>query len=137
MVGWKDVGGQKGVKMQLMEAVEWPQKHQDAFRHIGTRPPSVTLNVAMQITPMVGWKDVGGQKGVKMQLMEAVEWPQKHQDAFRHIGTRPPSGVLLFGPPGCSKTLLAHAVKPKNGVVVLKYVDHGTIDSCSGAASHF
>ncbi|GKE11200.1 calmodulin-interacting protein 111 isoform X1 [Tanacetum coccineum] len=49
---------------------------------------------------MVGWKDVDGQKGVKMQLMEDVEWPQKHQDAFRHIGTRPPSGVLLFGPPG-------------------------------------
>ncbi|GKG28190.1 calmodulin-interacting protein 111 isoform X1, partial [Tanacetum coccineum] len=59
---------------------------------------------------MVCWKDVGGQKGVKMQLMEAVEWPQNHQDAFRHIGTRPPSDFLLFGPPGCSKPLLAHAV---------------------------
>ncbi|GKD65252.1 calmodulin-interacting protein 111 isoform X1, partial [Tanacetum coccineum] len=60
--------------------------------------------------PKVSWKDIGGQKGVKMQLMEAVEWPQKHQDAFRRIGTRPPSGVLLFGPPGCRKTLLARAV---------------------------
>ncbi|GKB58099.1 hypothetical protein Tco_0914285, partial [Tanacetum coccineum] len=91
-----------------------------------------------------------GQKGVKMQLMEAVEWPQKHQDAFRHIGTRPPSGTRQFG-----KALQVNLfsrdrmnlenkfeggdkkVKPKNGVVVLKYVDHGTIDSCSGAASHF
>lgn len=60
--------------------------------------------------PKVSWKDVGGQEEVKMQLMEAVEWPQKHQDAFRRIGTRPPTGVLLFGPPGCSKTLLARAV---------------------------
>ena len=60
--------------------------------------------------PKVSWKDVGGQKEVKMQLMEAVEWPQKHQDAFKRIGTRPPTGVLLFGPPGCSKTLLARAV---------------------------
>nr|GEZ33773.1 calmodulin-interacting protein 111 isoform X1 [Tanacetum cinerariifolium] len=116
--------------------------------------------VAMQITPMVGWKDVCSQKGVKMQLMEAVEGPQKHQDAFRHIGTLPPSGVLLFGPPRVGTRQSGKAlhvnlfsrdrmnlknkfkggdkkVKPKNGVVVLKYVDHGTIGSCSGAASHF
>ncbi|GKA05439.1 coatomer subunit beta-1 [Tanacetum coccineum] len=60
--------------------------------------------------PKVSWKDIGGQREVKMQLMEAVEWPQKHQDAFRCIGTQPPSGVLLFGPPGDSRTLLARVV---------------------------
>nr|GEU81194.1 calmodulin-interacting protein 111 isoform X1 [Tanacetum cinerariifolium] len=71
--------------------------------------PSAMREVILEV-PKVSWKDIGGQKGVKMQLMEAVEWPQKHQDAFRRIGTRPPSGILLFGPPGCSKTLLARAV---------------------------
>ncbi|GJU89373.1 calmodulin-interacting protein 111 isoform X1 [Tanacetum coccineum] len=35
--------------------------------------------------PKVSWKDIGGQREVKMQLMEAVEWPQKHQDAFREL----------------------------------------------------
>lgn len=60
--------------------------------------------------PKVNWEDVGGQNEVKNQLMEAVEWPQKHQDAFKRIGTRPPSGILMFGPPGCSKTLMARAV---------------------------
>ncbi|KAL4587339.1 hypothetical protein LXL04_000208 [Taraxacum kok-saghyz] len=71
--------------------------------------PSAMREVILEV-PKVSWKDVGGQEDVKMQLMEAVEWPQKHQDAFRRIGTRPPTGVLLFGPPGCSKTLLARAV---------------------------
>ncbi|KAK6124822.1 hypothetical protein DH2020_041438 [Rehmannia glutinosa] len=66
--------------------------------------------------PKVGWEDVGGQTEVKVQLMEAVQWPQKHKDAFERIGTRPPTGILLFGPPGCSKTLLARAVASEAGL---------------------
>ena len=66
--------------------------------------------------PKVSWEDVGGQREVKMQLMEAVEWPQKHHDAFTRIGTHAPTGVLMFGPPGCSKTLLARAVASEAGL---------------------
>jgi transitional endoplasmic reticulum ATPase len=42
--------------------------------------------------------------------METVEWPLKNPDAFKRIGIRPPTGVLLYGPPGSGKTLLAKAV---------------------------
>ncbi|CAN1245652.1 Calmodulin-interacting protein 111, partial [Linum grandiflorum] len=66
--------------------------------------------------PKVKWDDIGGQREVKTQLMEAVEWPQKHQEAFKRIGTRPPSGILMFGPPGCSKTLMARAVASEAGL---------------------
>ncbi|XP_015573599.2 calmodulin-interacting protein 111 isoform X1 [Ricinus communis] len=77
--------------------------------------PSAMREVILEV-PKVNWEDVGGQKEVKAQLMEAVEWPQKHQDAFQRIGTRPPTGVLMFGPPGCSKTLMARAVASEAGL---------------------
>lgn len=77
--------------------------------------PSAMREVILEV-PKINWEDVGGQKEVKTQLMEAVEWPQKHQDAFKRIGTRPPTGILLFGPPGCSKTLLARAVASEAGL---------------------
>ncbi|KAJ8449759.1 hypothetical protein Cgig2_001415 [Carnegiea gigantea] len=67
------------------------------------------MQVILEV-PKVQWEDVGGQKEVKAQLMEAVVWPQMHQHAFKRIGVRPPTGVLMFGPPGCSKTLMARAV---------------------------
>jgi len=60
--------------------------------------------------PNVRWEDVGGQEKVKQQLIEAVQWPQLHPDAFKRIGIRPPRGLLMIGPPGCSKTLMARAV---------------------------
>ncbi|XP_059295864.1 calmodulin-interacting protein 111 isoform X2 [Lycium ferocissimum] len=77
--------------------------------------PSAMREVILEV-PKVNWDDVGGQREVKMQLIEAVEWPQKHQEAFKRIGTRPPTGVLMFGPPGCSKTLLARAVASEAGL---------------------
>ncbi|XVE57409.1 hypothetical protein DITRI_Ditri04bG0088600 [Diplodiscus trichospermus] len=77
--------------------------------------PSAMREVILEV-PKVNWEDVGGQREVKTQLMEAVEWPQKHQDAFKRIGTRPPTGVLMFGPPGCSKTLMARAVASEAGL---------------------
>ncbi|KAK4767202.1 hypothetical protein SAY86_014952 [Trapa natans] len=77
--------------------------------------PSAMREVILEV-PKVKWEDIGGQKEAKSQLMEAVEWPQKHQDALDRIGTRPPRGILMFGPPGCSKTLMARAVASEAGL---------------------
>ncbi|CAI0432716.1 unnamed protein product [Linum tenue] len=77
--------------------------------------PSAMREVILEV-PKVKWEDIGGQREVKAQLIEAVEWPQKHQDAFQRIGIRPPSGILMFGPPGCSKTLMARAVASEAGL---------------------
>ncbi|VDO39966.1 unnamed protein product [Haemonchus placei] len=60
--------------------------------------------------PHVSWDDIGGSEELKLEIQQAVIWPQKHRDAFERFGIDPPSGILLYGPPGCSKTLVARAL---------------------------
>lgn len=67
-------------------------------------------------TPPVRYTDVGGQAPVIQKLKEAIEWPLLHPEAFRRLGIKPPKGVLLYGPPGCSKTILARACACESGV---------------------
>jgi transitional endoplasmic reticulum ATPase len=61
-------------------------------------------------TPDVKWSEIGGLEDVKRELQEAVEWPLKFSDLYKEIGYIMPKGVLLFGPSGTGKTLLAKAV---------------------------
>ncbi|MCK5659876.1 MAG: CDC48 family AAA ATPase, partial [Methanosarcinales archaeon] len=71
--------------------------------------PSAMREVQIEI-PDVHWEDVGGLNQQKQQLMEAIIWPLKYADAFSTINIKPPSGMLLFGPPGTGKTMLAKAI---------------------------
>jgi len=71
--------------------------------------PTAMREVYIEV-PTVHWTDIGGLEGVKEELREAVEWPLKNPQVFKRMGIRPPKGILLFGPPGCGKTLLAMAV---------------------------
>jgi transitional endoplasmic reticulum ATPase len=77
--------------------------------------PSAIREVFVEV-PDVGWDDVGGLDGVKQRLIESVEWPLKHAEVFNRAGVRPPKGILLSGPPGCGKTLLAKAVASQTQV---------------------
>ncbi|XP_015895161.1 cell division control protein 48 homolog B isoform X1 [Ziziphus jujuba] len=70
--------------------------------------PSITRGVAVDI-PKVTWEDIGGLKDLKRKLQQAVEWPIKYSTAFERLGISPTRGILLHGPPGCSKTTLAKA----------------------------
>ncbi|KAF2534091.1 hypothetical protein F2Q70_00031817, partial [Brassica cretica] len=70
--------------------------------------PSITRGIAVEI-PKVTWDDVGGLKDLKKKFQQAVEWPIKHSAAFTRMGISPMRGILLHGPPGCSKTTLAKA----------------------------
>jgi transitional endoplasmic reticulum ATPase len=71
--------------------------------------PTAMREVYIEV-PTVHWNDIGGLEEVKQELREAVEWPLKNPEIFTRMGIRPPKGIMLFGPPGCGKTLLARAV---------------------------
>ena len=71
--------------------------------------PSAIREVFVEV-PDVRWNDVGGLADVKRRLVEAVEWPLQYPQLFSRAGIKPPKGILLSGPPGCGKTLLAKAV---------------------------
>ncbi|MEM2227120.1 MAG: CDC48 family AAA ATPase [Candidatus Bathyarchaeia archaeon] len=77
-----------------------------AYREI---TPTAMREVYVEV-PNVHWDDIGGLEEAKAELRESVEWPIRNPDSFKRMGIKPPKGVLLFGPPGCGKTLLARAV---------------------------
>ncbi|MCZ7382105.1 MAG: CDC48 family AAA ATPase [Candidatus Methanoperedens sp.] len=74
-----------------------------------TIEPSALREVFVEV-PAVRWNEIGGLELAKQELIEAVEWPLKYPEAFEAIHTQPPKGVMLFGPPGTGKTMLAKAV---------------------------
>ncbi|OWF55570.1 Spermatogenesis-associated protein 5 [Mizuhopecten yessoensis] len=80
-----------------------------------TVQPSAMREVQLEI-PKVLWSDIGGQEEVKLKLKQAVEWPLKHPEAFVRMGIKPPRGVLMYGPPGCSKTMIAKALATESGL---------------------
>lgn len=70
--------------------------------------PSALREVFVEV-PTTTWEDVGGLEEPKRLLREVLEWPLQYGDLFNAAGVRPLKGILLCGPPGCGKTLLAQA----------------------------
>ncbi|MFO7872124.1 MAG: CDC48 family AAA ATPase [Candidatus Undinarchaeales archaeon] len=98
---------EKEVPTEIMENLRVNKKDfKSGLRNVS---PSAMREVMVEV-PKLSWKDVGGLENVKQELKEAVEWPLKKPKAFKNMGIHPPKGVLLFGPPGTGKTMLAKAV---------------------------
>ncbi|MES1909009.1 MAG: hypothetical protein MHM6MM_001828 [Cercozoa sp. M6MM] len=82
--------------------------------------------------PTVRYADVGGIEAVLQQVRELVEWPLLKPELYQHLGVQPPRGVLLHGPPGCGKTMLANAIAGDTGVNFLRVAATELVSGMSG-----
>ncbi len=73
-------------------------------------PKTEVARLALEEVPDVTYSDIGGLDSQIEQIRDAVELPFIHPDLYRNYQLKPPKGVLLYGPPGCGKTLIAKAV---------------------------
>lgn len=95
------------IPAEVLNAMAVTQAH---FTHAMKAISPSTLRETVVEVPNVTWDDVGGLEDVKAELRELVQYPVTHPEKFRKFGMDPPRGALLYGPPGCGKTLIAKAI---------------------------
>ncbi|CAF1242985.1 unnamed protein product [Adineta steineri] len=77
--------------------------------------PTSMREVILEV-PKVKWSDIGGQHELKKRLEEMVVWPLKYADALERLHVQVPKGILMYGPPGCSKTMVAKAIATESSL---------------------
>src|SRR6202042_477 len=90
-------------------------------------PKAEVEELILEEVPDISYTDIGGLSSQIEQIRDAVELPYLHKELFKEHRLKPPKGVLLYGPPGCGKTLIAKAVANSLAKqVAAKTADEGT-----------
>jgi len=97
----------KPIPTEILEKIR--VKREDFKNALKEVEPSAMREVLVEV-PRMSWEDVGGLEDIKEKLREMVEIPLTDPESFKEMGITPPRGVLLYGPPGCGKTLIAKAL---------------------------
>jgi proteasome-associated ATPase len=100
-------GTLKDVKLKIGDALTMDPRAGFVFEKV---PRAEVEELVLEEVPDIDYTDIGGLGPQISQIRDAVELPFLHPELYREHGLKPPKGVLLYGPPGCGKTLIAKAV---------------------------
>ncbi|KAJ3280991.1 hypothetical protein HK104_000276 [Borealophlyctis nickersoniae] len=104
----------------------------DMAHALHTTQPSTSRSLSTPSTTT--YANIGGLHAVKLRLRQTIEWPLLHRATFARLGLEASRGVLLYGPPGCSKTTLVKALAATQGVTFLSVDGAGLYSSFVGEA---
>ncbi|KAL2832367.1 P-loop containing nucleoside triphosphate hydrolase protein [Aspergillus cavernicola] len=95
--------------------IELKIEESDVLSALQETRPTAMREVFLE-TPKVRWSDIGGQHDIKRRLQKAVERPLKFPERMNRLNVKSKKGILLYGPPGCSKTLTVKALATEAGL---------------------
>ena len=114
-INFEEVFLPMGTEMRLAVVNTEPQGSVQVTELTQVEMLSEAVEIAEGKLPTVTYEDLGGLREVVPKIREMIETPLRHPEIFARLGVEPPKGVLLHGPPGCGKTLLAKAVANESG----------------------
>jgi proteasome-associated ATPase len=97
----------KGAKISAGDEVRLDPSGHLAIEHL---PKNEANELFIEEVPDVSWRDVGGQEAAMRTIRESIEQPMLYPEIYEKFGKKPVKGILLYGPPGCGKTLIGKAI---------------------------
>ena len=91
-------------------------------------------DLIMKELPKIGFADIGGLESVKEEIRKAIIYPFTHKDLYKMYGQKAGEGILLYGPPGCGKTMMAKAAAKACGADFISVKTSSIVRTWGGAS---